>query len=172
MGKQFNWMRYGIILLTAVVVLLFVRHREKQYESRDYPVFDFNKADVNSFKIEKGIEAAGFMREDTLWVFQEPDTGAVDQDKVDRFLETVTTMTRGNFIASNPEHYADFNLDEESAYRLRFFQADEVIGDLFVGFSVNSPTRDNIRYTHDPHVYQVDVKLTRQVRALPDTWRE
>lgn len=172
MAKQFNWMRYAVILLTAIIVLLIVRNREKQFESREYPVFNVEKEAISAFNIAKGDQSVEIVLRDTLWTFQEPDTGDVDQDKVDRFLETVTTMTRGNYIASKPENYPAFQLDEESAIRLILYENDEIAGELFAGAASNSTVKDNIRYPGEPYIYQVDVKLTRQMRPQADFWRE
>ncbi len=172
MAKHIHWFRYAIILVTAIVVLWIVQNREKQFESREVPVFDFDKEAVTSFEIRKGIESVAFVVQDTLWVFQEPDTGNVDQEKVAQFLTEVTEMTRGNFIASNPEHYPEYNLAEETAYHLTLKKGDEILGDILVGRSDSSPVKDNIRYPQNPYVYPVDLKLTRQLRTHAGYWRE
>ncbi|MCD6233887.1 MAG: DUF4340 domain-containing protein [Candidatus Marinimicrobia bacterium] len=172
MTKHIHWIRYTVVLVTAILVLWIVQSREKQFESQEVPVFDFDPELVTSFQIRKGTDSLAFALEDTLWVFQEPDTGKVDQQKVHDFLKTITDMSHGTYIASNPEYYPEYHLDEASATHLILKKGDETLGDILVGWSDASPVKDNMRYPHDPHVYQLDLKLTRHLRTQAGFWRE
>ncbi|MDD3807083.1 MAG: DUF4340 domain-containing protein, partial [Candidatus Marinimicrobia bacterium] len=158
MTNQIHWRRYLIIILVTILVLLIVENRQKQFESKEVPVFDFDKEAVTFFQIQSATDTVGFIREDTLWVFQEPDTGKVDQERVEQFLETIVNLTRGSFIASNPDFYSEYNLTDEKAYYVIFQGGDKILGKIFVGYSASSQVKDNIRYPEDPHVYQVNLK--------------
>jgi|GEM_PF-889925 len=173
MDKRINWLRYVLILLTALIVLWIVQKREKQFEARTIPVFDFAKEDIHGFTLTRGIEKVTIGLSDTVWVFVEPDSGWVDQEKVERFLNVITQMNRGNFLSSNPEFYTQYNITEQRAFRLILTDKNrDVLGDMFVGISNTSHLRDNIRYAPDPNVYQVDLKLSRELFPYPEYWLE
>jgi hypothetical protein len=172
MAKHIHWIRYAVVLVTVVLVLWIVQSREKQFESQEVPVFNFEPETVTSIHMWKGTDSLALVREDTLWVFQEPDTGVVDQQKVHDFLKTISEMSHGSYIASNPEYYAEYHLDEASATHLTLKKGNDIVGEILVGRSDASPIKDNIRYPQDPHVYQVDLKLTRYLSPQAAYWRE
>ena len=173
MDKRFNWLRYVVILLTGLIILWVIQNREKRFEAKTIPVFDFNVEDIHGFTLTRGIEKVTLGLDDSVWVFIEPDSGWVDQEKVERFLNVITRMNRGEFLSSNPDFYSQYNITEQRAFRLVLTDKDsDVLGDVYVGISNTSPLRDNLRYAHDPNVYQVDLKLSRELFPYPEYWFE
>lgn len=171
MGKRFSWLRYVVILLAGLIVLWIIQNREKQFEAKTIPVFDFNKDDIHGFTLTRGIEKVKIVLEDSVWVFEEPDSDWVDQEKVERFLNVITQMNRGGFLSSNPEFYSQYNITEQRAFRLILIDKDrEVLGDIFVGISNTSHLRDFIRYADHPNIYHVDLKLSRELFPHPEYW--
>lgn len=172
MAKKNNFMKtYIIIFLVLAALLIFVSLRNKKFEQSAEPVFTVNQVNLTSFTLSKGSDSVTLVKNDSLWVFQEPDTGMVDQNKIKTVLENTLNIQRTGFITDKPEKYSQFNVDS-NAVKIELFTSGEKAEELLVGRSKSSWNTNYVKYPDDPKVYITQEAILNRVQENADFWRK
>ena len=171
MGKSTSWGRYAAYIIVALVLLLIVTQKNKKYEQKVDRIFNLAAGNVTSFKVSKGdVNITLNKISDTLWVFLEPDTGTVNQSKIDRVLSTILDMNTTGYVTDKPGKYAQFNVDS-TALTLEIFTADDS-EKIIIGRSGSSWSQDYVRLTGNPKVFITREKILNDVKETADFWRQ
>ncbi|MBN2789961.1 MAG: DUF4340 domain-containing protein [Candidatus Delongbacteria bacterium] len=172
MAKKNNFMKtYIIIFLVLAAFLIFVSLRNKKFEQTSEPVFKVNQVNLTSFTLSKGDDSVTLLKDDSLWVFQEPDTGMVDQNKIKTLLENTLKIQRTGFITDKPEKYSQFNVDS-NAVKFELFVSGQKVEELLIGRSKSSWSTNYIKYPVDPKIYISQESILNRVQEKADFWRK
>jgi heme/copper-type cytochrome/quinol oxidase subunit 2 len=81
------WIKYIILLVVAIVLLGVNVMKNKKYQQKNESIFNISIEDVTEISIQRDTLNVTLVKKDTNWVFTYPDTGEVNQLKVDSFLK-------------------------------------------------------------------------------------
>lgn len=169
--KRNPWIKYLIILAIAIIVLIVVNQREKQYEAKVTDIFDINPEDITAFTISKGKESVTLLNADTTWVFAEPDTGTVKDYRIDNFFRYVVNGKKTAFVTEDTAKYEQYNVTDSLGTKVELKKGEYVLGSIIVGRSQSSWAHDYIRYPDDKKVYMTQEKLLNHISEKASSWR-
>lgn len=172
MAKKNNTIiTYVVVLIVLVILLLFVSLRNKKFEQTSEPIFTVDPLNITSFTLSKGVDSVTLVKNDSLWTFQKPDTGLVDQNKIKTMIENTLKIKRTGFITDNPEKYSQFQIDS-NAVKLELFVSGQKAEELIIGRSKSSWNTNYIKYPDDPKVYISQESILNRVQEKADFWRK
>lgn len=171
MAKKNPWIKYIVILAVALILLLVVSLKNRRYEQKVSDVFKVNVEDINGFTVAKGEQSVTLVRGDTSWVFAEPDTGDVRENRIERFFENVVNAKKTGYITKNPEKYDQYRVSDSLGTRIDLLKGEYNLASLYVGRSQTTWSQDYIRYPDDPKVYLSQKKILSHVSERPSFWR-
>ncbi len=167
------WTKYIVLLVIALLLLGVNYLKNKKYQATSEAIFEFSKEDVTEITIRKDTLATTLVKGDTSWVFAAPDTGKVNQGKVDRFLENVVEKAEyTGFQTKNPDNYGTYNISDNRATHLTLKVSGDSEHNLFVSRSKSNWAHDYIRYPSNPKVYITAQKIMYHFSERPDFWRQ
>jgi len=169
--KKSPWIKYIVLLAAALLLLLAVSLRNQRYKPKVSEVFDIKADDINTISITKDTLSITLMKGDTAWVFAEPDTGLVKNDRIENFFENVINAKKSGFVTKNPEKYDQYNVSDKLALIVELKKGEYVLGTVLLGRSKTSWAQDYIRYPDDPKVYISQKKMLGSVSEQASFWR-
>lgn len=169
--KQNPWLKYIILLIIALVLLLVVSLKNRRYQPKITDVFDVNIEDVTAFTVSKDTVSVTLVKGDTSWVFAEPDTGVVRDNRIQNFLDHVVAAKKSGFITKNPEKYDQYNVSAEKGLKVELKKGEFILATIYLGRSKTSWSQDYIRYPDDPKVYISQKKMLSYVSERASFWR-
>jgi hypothetical protein len=172
MAKKKNpWIKYIVLLAAAFLLLLTVSLRNRRYIPKVSDVFDLKTDDINAIGITKDTLSITLMKGDTAWVFVEPDTGLVKNDRIENFFENVVNAKKSGFVTKNPEKYDQYNVSDKLGMKVELKKGEYVLGTVLLGRSKTSWAQDYIRYPDDPKVYISQKKMLGSTSERASFWR-
>ena len=118
MANNNPWMKYIILLVVALVLLGVNVLKNRKHVSTSEKIFDFSSENITEFTVSKDTLSVTLIKGDTSWVFAAPDTGEVNQQKIDNFLSTV--IQEGEYTdyqTKNPEKYDQYNISDDKGHK-------------------------------------------------------
>jgi regulatory protein YycI of two-component signal transduction system YycFG len=171
MAKKTNWTPYIVVLIVLALLLLYVQMKDKRYDHSVTPIFNIEPEAITAVTIHKSGNEVTLLRGDSLWTFLEPDTGFVEDIKINNFIDFVVKGKKGTILTENPERHTHFNVDDSSATRIELKQGEAVLKSLLVGRSSSGYGNDNIRYPGEAAVWQSQEKLLSRLSEKASWWR-
>jgi len=169
--KKSFWVKYTILLAVALLLLLSVSLKNQRHKPKVSDVFDIKADDINAVSITKDTLSITLMKGDTAWVFAEPDTGLVKNDRMENFFENVINAKKSGFVTKNPEKYDQYNVSDKLGVKVELKKGEYVMGTVLLGRSKTSWAQDYIRYPDDPKVYISQKKMLGSVSERASFWR-
>jgi hypothetical protein len=169
--KKNLWRKYLIILVIAIAILIVVNQREKEYEAKVTNIFDVNPEDITAFTVSKDTVSVTLLNADTTWVFAEPDTGRVEEYRIDNFFRYVVNGKKTGFVTENPEKYEQYNVTDSLGTKVELKKGEYILESVIVGRSESSWTHDYIKYPDDKRVYMTQEKILNHLSEKASFWR-
>ncbi|MEE8133713.1 MAG: DUF4340 domain-containing protein [Gemmatimonadales bacterium] len=94
-----------------------------------------------------------------------------DRDRVQDFFGAVGEAVEGNVVARSPSSHARMGVDG-SVKRLRVFQADQVVADLYIGNRGRPFNSIFVRVAEQDPVYLIEGPLVRLINRNLRDWRD
>ncbi len=173
MAAKNPWTKYIVLLVIALLLLGVNFLKNRRYEQKSEPIFTFDKESVTEIKVSKDTLSVTLIKGDTSWVFATPDTGEVNQNRIDAFLENIVADGKQTgYQTKNPDKYDTYDITDEAATKIELKLTEGKKEKLFVSRSKSNWAIDYIRYPGDPKVYITDKKIMHYFSENASFWRK
>ena len=173
MAKRKNpWMKYIIILGIALVLLLISFLKNRRYKQESSLVFDLNKEDITAISIMSSEDTVSFRQlNDTTWTPVEPDTGDIDESKVERLITGLMELKQTGIPTERPDKHATYNVDTSSTL-INLKKGEETLKSFYLGRSKSSWSHGYLRFKGKDKVYRINKNLSYLARPNPKSWQK
>lgn len=166
-----------IAILLGVAALWYSRSEQRMLESAapvTRPVFSgLTSATMERVEIEvPASPRVTLSKLDGVWYTNLEKKHKADPNLVGSLMATLEKEVTGEVVSDNPEHYADYEVTETSATRVRVLGREgKVLLDLYVGKAGSSFFTTFVRKANEKEVLSANASLT-YVFNKPEGWRE
>ena len=171
MTKQ--WQIILIILGILVVLYVIDNYGQQKLSTSTDSIFPFEKDDVYSFRISKGVDLLELTRSDSIWAISGHDSLTVKPVILDNFFEKSLKVKRESLISKNPDKWGTYSVDDSTGTQLIIYDEDQSeIGRAVFGRSKSEWSKNFVRIGDEKEVYQTNANIMYQLQTLPTYWGE
>lgn len=173
MAKRKNtWIKYLVALAVVIVLLLVSMLKNRQYRQESSPVLDLKKEDITALSIFSSKDTVQIRQlNDTTWTAVEPDTGDIDENKVDRLLTGLIEAKQTGIATEKPDNYSVYNVDESSTL-VELSKGETLLASFYLGRSTSSYSQGYLRFKDEDKVYRINKNLSYMANSSPTYWQK
>jgi hypothetical protein len=172
------WLFGFFVVLLLVVVFLdndTVERNNKLERAAELRYSDTYFDDVTAYEIASSSSSTVvrlFKEGDDWMVSSDGSTYRVYERRFNEMLEDLRELSRGVLVSKTDDSWESFSVDEDSAGRLKAFEDDDVVLDVFIGKSGPSRNDTFLRWKGENEVFQVDGGYYELPRQGLTYWRD
>lgn len=171
-NKKNPWVKYLVILGIAIVLLLFSVLKNRRYQQETSPVFELQEKDVTAISIISPQDTVSFQQlNDTTWTPIEPDTGDINESKVERFIGGLLEMKQTGIATEKKDKHATYNVDDKSTL-VELKKGEKVLTSFYLGRSKASWSQGYVRFKGENKVYRTNKNLSYLASSNPESWQK
>jgi hypothetical protein len=170
--KKNPWIKYLLILGVAVILLIVSMLKNRRYQQESKPIFDLKKEDITALTILSDQDTVSIRQlNDTTWTPVEPDTGDIDESKVDRLISGLMEMEQTGIATQKPEKHETYNVGDNST-RVDLKKGESILKSFYLGRSKSSWSQGYLRFEGEDKVYRTTKNLSYLANPDPGYWQK
>ncbi len=97
------------------------------------------------------------------WEIKSENNLEADQNKVTELLETLDQLAISETVSQNPDNFDTYNLNQEKAIKVKLFQEEEQVFEVWVGSAGPAFNKSHFRFPDEDKVYLSTTSLRSKV---------